>query len=89
MSEYARKPKRKFCVFCKDHVEFIDYKDAQMLRKYMTDRGKIKPRRVTGNCAQHQHLMSMAIKRAREMALVPYTVPVISNKVEGKGRGRG
>jgi small subunit ribosomal protein S18 len=89
MSEYARKPKRKFCVFCKDHVEYIDYKDSQMLRKYMTDRGKIKPRRVTGNCAQHQHLMSMAIKRAREMALVPYTVPVISNKVEGKGRGRG
>lgn len=89
MSEYARKPKRKFCVFCKDHVDFVDYKDTQLLRKFMTDRGKIKPRRVTGTCAQHQHLMSMAIKRAREMALVPYTVPVISNKVEGKGRGRG
>jgi small subunit ribosomal protein S18 len=57
-----------------------------MLRKYMTDRGKIKPRRVTGTCAQHQHQLSMAIKRAREMALVPYTVPVISGRVEGRGR---
>ena len=88
-AEYARKPKRKYFQFCKDHVTFIDYKDAQGLRKFMTDRGKIKPRRVTGNCAQHQHAMSMAVKRAREMALLPYTVPVISNKVEGRGRGRG
>lgn len=85
-AEYARKPKRKYCQFCKDHTEYIDFKDAQALRKFMTDRGKIKPRRVTGNCAQHQHAMSMAIKRAREMALVPYSVPVISNKVEGRGR---
>jgi len=52
MSEYSRKPKRKYCQFCKDHTEFIDYKDSQMLRKFVTDRGKIKPRRVTGNCAQ-------------------------------------
>jgi small subunit ribosomal protein S18 len=52
----------------------------------MTDRGKIKPRRVSGNCAQHQHQVSIAVKRAREMALVPYTVPVISSKVDGKGR---
>lgn len=88
-AEYARKPKRKYCQYCKDHVTYIDYKDVQGLRKFMTDRGKIKPRRVTGNCAQHQHQMSMAIKRAREMALVPYAVPVISNKVEGRGRGRG
>lgn len=87
MSDYARRPKRKYCVFCKDHAEYIDYKDVNMLRKFMTDRGKIKPRRVSGNCAQHQHQVSMAIKRAREMALVPYTVPVISGKVDGK-RGR-
>lgn len=86
MSDYARKPRRKFCAFCKDKVEYIDYKDSQMLRKYMTDRGKIKPRRVTGTCAQHQHQVSMAVKRAREMALVPYTVPVISGRVEGRGR---
>lgn len=86
MSEYARKPKRKYCQFCKDKVEYIDFKDAQGLRKFMTDRGKIKPRRVSGNCAQHQHQLSVAIKRAREMALVPYAVPVISGKVDGKGR---
>lgn len=86
-AEYARKPRRKYCQFCKDHVEYIDYKDAQGLRKYMTDRGKIKPRRVTGTCAQHQHRLSMAIKRAREMALVPYTVPVVSGRIDGR-RGR-
>ena len=85
MSDYGRKPRRKYCQFCKDDVSYIDYKDSQLLRKFMTDRGKIKPRRVSGNCAQHQHSLSMAIKRAREMALVPYTVPVISNRI-GKGR---
>ena len=46
MSDYGRKPRRKYCQFCKDHVEYIDYKDSQMLRKFMTDRGKIKPRRA-------------------------------------------
>lgn len=85
MSDYGRKPRRKYCQFCKDDVSYIDYKDSQMLRKFMTDRGKIKPRRVSGNCAQHQHQLSTAIKRAREMALVPYTVPVVSGRV-GKGR---
>lgn len=86
MAEYARKPKRKYCQFCKDKVDYIDYKDANMLRKFMTDRGKIKPRRVSGNCAQHQHKLSMAIKRAREMALVPYTVPVISGRIGDRRR---
>ncbi len=86
MADYARKPKRRYCVFCKDHIEYIDYKDVQMLRKFMTDRGKIKPRRVSGNCAQHQHQVAIAIKRAREVALLPYAVPVISSKTEGKGR---
>ncbi|MHB9003373.1 MAG: 30S ribosomal protein S18, partial [Coriobacteriia bacterium] len=71
---------------CKDKTEYIDYKDVQMLRKFMTDRGKIKPRRVTGNCAQHQHRLSIAVKRAREMALVPYAVPVVSGRVDGRGR---
>ena len=51
----ARQPRRKYCQFCKENTEFIDYKDTQLLRKYMTDRGKIKPRRVTGACTQHQH----------------------------------
>lgn len=86
MSDFTRKPKRRYCAFCKDKVEYLDYKDVNMLRKYITDRGKIKPRRVSGNCAQHQHQLSTAVKRAREMALVPYTVPVVSNKVDGKGR---
>ena len=81
-----RQPRRKYCQFCKENVDFIDYKDTQLLRKYMTDRGKIKPRRVTGACTQHQHDIAVAIKRAREMALVPYTVTVVSSR---GGRGRG
>lgn len=78
MAEYARQPRRKQCPFCKDEVAYIDYKDAQMLRRYITDRGKIKSRRVTGVCTQHQHRLSAAIKRAREMALLPYTVKIVS-----------
>jgi small subunit ribosomal protein S18 len=87
MTEYKndRVPKKKYCPFCKDATEYIDYKDTQNLRKYVTDRGKIKPRRVTGVCTQHQHELAMAIKRAREMALLPYVVPVVSNRI---GRGR-
>ena len=81
-----RQPRRKYCQFCKEGVEFIDYKDTQLLRKYMTDRGKIKPRRVTGACTQHQHDIAIAIKRAREMALLPYTVAVVSSR---GGRNRG
>lgn len=81
-----RQPRRKYCQFCKEDVEFIDYKDTQLLRKYMTDRGKIKPRRVTGACTQHQHDIAVAIKRAREMALLPYTVTVVSSR---GGRNRG
>lgn len=86
MAEYVRQPRRKYCQFCKDHVDYIDYKDAQLLRKYMTDRGKIKPRRVTGCCTQHQSEVAIAIKRAREMALVPYLVPTVSNRIDRKGR---
>ncbi len=78
--EYQRQPRRKYCQFCKGDVEFIDYKDTQLLRKYTTDRGKIKPRRVTGACTQHQHDIALAIKRAREMALLPYTVSVVSSR---------
>ena len=81
-----RHSRRKYCQFCKENVDFIDYKDTQLLRKYMTDRGKIKPRRVTGACTQHQHDIALAIKRAREMALLPYTVTVVSSR---GGRSRG
>ena len=74
--EFQRQPRRKYCQFCKEETEYIAYKDVQLLRKFMTDRGKIKPRRVTGACTQHQHDIAVAIKRARVMALLPYTVPV-------------
>ena len=68
-----RKGKKKYCQFCADKVDYIDYKDIAMLRKYMSDRGKIRARRVTGNCSQHQRLVASAVKNAREMALLPYT----------------
>lgn len=69
----GRRPKRKTCAFCADKAREIDFKDAQRLRRYVTDRGKIVPRRVSGNCARHQRLLAVAIKRARELALLPYT----------------
>ena len=78
--DFQRQPRRKYCQFCKEDVDYIDYKDVQLLRKYTTDRGKIKPRRVTGACTQHQRDLAVAIKRAREMALLPYTVPVVSSR---------
>lgn len=73
MADYARRPRRKYCGFCKDKVEHIDYKDTPVLKRYLSDRGKIRPRRVTGNCAQHQRELAVAIKRAREMALIGYS----------------
>ena len=82
-----RQPRRKYCQFCKEDVDYIDYKDVQLLRKYTTDRGKIKPRRVTGACTQHQRDLAVAIKRAREMALLPYTVSVVSSR-GGRSRNR-
>ncbi len=65
--------KKKICIFCKDHSDWVDYKDINLLRKFMSDRGKIRARRVTGNCSQHQRLVATAVKNAREMALLPYT----------------
>ena len=86
MAEYTKQPRRKYCQFCKDKADFVDYKDAQMLRKYVTDRGKIKPRRVTGACVQHQRDIANAVKRAREMALLPYAVPAISGRGDRRNR---
>jgi small subunit ribosomal protein S18 len=68
-----RKGKKKFCQFCADQQDYIDYKDVALLRKFMSDRGKIRARRVTGNCSQHQRLVATAVKNAREMALLPYS----------------
>ncbi|MDD6315761.1 MAG: 30S ribosomal protein S18 [Clostridia bacterium] len=65
--------RRKICQFCADKVEHIDYKDTAKLRKYVSDRGKILPRRMTGTCAMHQRQLTEAIKRARHVALLPYT----------------
>lgn len=70
---YARKPRRKVCYFCAEKIDHIDYKDVNLLRRYVSDKGKIRPRRVTGNCAQHQKKLAKAVKNAREMALIPYT----------------
>ncbi len=69
-----RRPRKKVCVFCADKVEDIDYKDVEKLRKYVSDKGKILPRRVTGCCAKHQRKVTVAVKRARTIALLPYTV---------------
>ena len=68
-----RKPKKKVCIFCKEKVDYIDYKDTALLRKYISDRGKIRARRVSGNCSQHQRDVATAVKNSREMALLPYT----------------
>ncbi|HET7482226.1 MAG TPA: 30S ribosomal protein S18 [Actinomycetota bacterium] len=68
-----KKGRKKYCQFCADKTSYIDYKDIALLRKFMSDRGKIRARRVTGNCSQHQRLVASAIKNAREMALLPYT----------------
>ena len=71
--ERGRRPRRKVCSFCVDKVEEIDYKDGAKLRRYITERGKILPRRISGNCAKHQRQMTTAIKRARNVALLPFT----------------
>jgi len=65
-------PKKKFCRFCQRNIKFIDYKNVDILKKYVPDRGKISPRRVTGTCAFHQRKLAAAVKRARLMALLPY-----------------
>jgi small subunit ribosomal protein S18 len=72
-SSKMRKAKRKICSFCMDKSVFIDYKDINKLRKYVTERGKILPRRISGNCAKHQRELTDAIKRSRNIALLPFT----------------
>lgn len=72
--ERGRRPKRRVCSFCVDKVQSIDYKDINRLKRYITERGKILPRRISGNCATHQRGLTVAIKRARIVALLPFTV---------------
>ncbi|MBQ7529219.1 30S ribosomal protein S18 [bacterium] len=70
----GRRPRRKVCHFCANSIKDIDYKDVATLRKYTSERGKILPRRISGTCAHHQRMVTGAIKRARYIALLPYTV---------------
>ena len=74
--EREREPKvlkKKYCKLCFEKVEFIDYKDDKKLQRFITDRGKIVPRRISGSCARHQAQIARAVKRARVLALLPYT----------------
>ena len=84
--------KKKVCVFCSEHIAWVDYKDVNLLRRFMSDRGKIRARRVSGNCSQHQADVAVAIKTARELALLPYTQRTVSESRGGRGGpggGRG
>lgn len=68
-----RRPRRKVCYFSANKIEYIDYKDVNLLRRFVNERGKILPRRITGTSARHQRRLAVAIKRARHLALLPYT----------------
>ncbi|MGB9661616.1 MAG: 30S ribosomal protein S18 [Moorellaceae bacterium] len=74
MARDRKRGRKRVCSFCVDKIDQIDYKDVNRLRKYMTERGKIIPRRISGNCARHQRQLTRAIKRARIVALLPFTV---------------
>ena len=74
MKRRGGRRRKKVCVFCADKALVIDYKDADKLKKFVSEKGKILPRRITGNCAKHQRALTVAIKRARHIALMPYTV---------------
>ena len=95
-SQRARRPggpagqiRRRNCFFCKEKIAEIDYKNITQLRRYITERGKIRSRRITGACRRHQVQVAQAVKRAREMALLPYVAEgVEGGEREGRGRGR-
>jgi len=82
----SRRVKKKPCSFCQHGVGTVDYKDLAQLRKYISDRGKIRGRRVSGNCQQHQRDVTDAIKTARELALLPYTQRTVTERRGGRGR---
>jgi ribosomal protein S18 len=84
--EAPRRGRKKVCIFCVQKIAWVDYKDANLLRRYMSDRGKIRSRRVSGNCTQHQREVAVAIKTARELALLPYTQRTVSDR-SGPRRG--
>ena len=74
MAFKKQRSKKKFCFFCKNKITFIDYKDVELLKKHISINGKISPRRVTGTCAKDQRMLAVAIKRARQMTLLPYEI---------------
>jgi len=80
--------RRRYCSFCKEKVDQVDYKDVTALRRFVSDRGKIKTRRVSGACRRHQRQVAAAIKRAREMALLPYIAPAPAGDERRGGRRR-
>ena len=82
----AGQVKRRNCFFCKDKIEEIDYKNVTQLRRYVSEKGKIRSRRITGACRRHQGQVATAVKRAREMALLPYVAEGVE---ESRGGGRG
>lgn len=82
-ADRRRPPKKKVCIFCAEKMTWVDYKDVNMLRRFMSERAKIRARRVTGNCSQHQRDVATAIKTARELALLPYG----QRQVTDRGRG--
>ncbi len=84
-----KRGKPKVCVFCRDKVLWIDYKDVNTLRRFVSDRAKIKARRTTGTCTQCQRDVATAIKTARELALIAYTQRTVTDKAGGTGRGEG
>ncbi|AKX92959.1 30S ribosomal protein S18 [Neomoorella thermoacetica] len=73
MRRDKKRSRKRVCSFCVDKIEQVDYKDVNRLRRYISERGKILPRRISGNCAHHQRQLTRAIKRARALALLPYT----------------
>jgi small subunit ribosomal protein S18 len=85
----VRRGRPKVCLFCVEHIPWVDYKDTNLLRRFMTDRGKIKARTNTGTCAQHQRDVAMAIKTARELAMLPYVVRTLAADKGAGRRGRG
>ena len=70
---WQKRQKKKVCIFCKEKIEYVDFKDVGLLKKFVSERGKIRSRRVSGNCSQHQRDVATAVKNAREMALLPYS----------------
>jgi small subunit ribosomal protein S18 len=81
--------RRKSCQYCRDKVAFVDYKDINALRKFISDRGKIRSRRITGACRRHQNQIATAVKRARELALLPYVGDTRESRDDREDRGRG